>query len=212
MLPWESGICPACACWRMNTPWNMFDYLFIYCSLLALLIQIRHNSRIRLLDDSIIEDPLCYRLSLFTRNSIHSPIVLSDPTWILWLQWRYSKRTLYTSKLVLSERSETCADDSAPVSHTLNYLHRKYPNPFATHVHTVDTLSRHIDPDTGIIRSERIIGVQQGAPKWITKLFSLPPMAYVREIVFINPPGTGEDKTLPTSTSMSINLSLAQYV
>jgi hypothetical protein len=98
------------------------------------------------------------------------------------------------------------------VSHTLNYLHRKYPNPFATHVHTVDTLSRHIDPETGIIRSERIIGVQQGAPKWITKLFSLPPMAYVREIVFINPPGTGEDKTLPTSTSMSINLSLAQYV
>jgi hypothetical protein len=73
-------------------------------------------------------------------------------------------------------------------------------------------LSRHIDPETGIIRSERIIGVQQGAPKWITKLFSLPPMAYVREIVFINPPGTGEDKTHPTSTSMSINLSLAQYV
>jgi hypothetical protein len=101
---------------------------------------------------------------------------------------------------------------SSPVSHTLNYLHRKYPNPFATHVHTVDTLSRHVDPDTGIIRSERIIGVQQGAPKWITKLFSLPPVAYVREIVFINPPGTGGDETLPTSTSMSINLSLAQYV
>ena len=98
------------------------------------------------------------------------------------------------------------------MSHTLNYLHRKYPNPFATHVHTVDTLSRHVDPETGIIRSERIIGVQQGAPKWITKLFSLPPVAYVREIVFINPPGTGDDKTLPTSTSMSVNLSLAQYV
>jgi hypothetical protein len=37
-------------------------------------------------------------------------------------------------------------------------------------------------------------------------------MAYVREIVFINPPGEGEEGAAPTSTSMSINLSLAQYV
>ena len=59
---------------------------------------------------------------------------------------------------------------SSPILHTLNYLHRKYPNPFATHVHSVDTLSRTVDPETGIIRSERIIGVQQGAPKWITKV------------------------------------------
>lgn len=134
---------------------------------------------------------------------------------------------------------------SSPIIHTLNYLHRKYPNPFATHVHSVDTLSRTVDPVTGIIRSERIIGVQQGAPKWITKvsfilarhvaaiptcvlsyhvsrvedqklkqqLFSLPPTAFVREIVFINPETTTDgEKKGPTATMMSVNLSLAQYM
>ncbi|WVQ80250.1 hypothetical protein IAT38_002355 [Cryptococcus sp. DSM 104549] len=90
-------------------------------------------------------------------------------------------------------------------THTLNFLHRKYPNPFATHVYSVDTIDRSIDPDTGILRSERLIGVQQGAPKWITKLFQLPPIAYVREVVFIDPSDT-------TATTMSVNLSLAQYV
>jgi hypothetical protein len=119
----------------------------------------------------------------------------------------------YVKISIRSDIRTSANSSSSPVEHTLNYLHRKYPNPFATHVHTVDTLSRSVDPDTGIIRSERIIGVQQGAPKWITKLFSLPPVAYVREIVFINPPGTeAGDETLPTSTSMSVNLSLAQYV
>ncbi|EIW68920.1 hypothetical protein TREMEDRAFT_62638 [Tremella mesenterica DSM 1558] len=89
--------------------------------------------------------------------------------------------------------------------HTLACLHRKYPNPFATHVFSVDTIDRSIDPDTGIIRSERLIGIQQGAPKWITRLFHLPPTAYVREVVFIDP-------SKSSATAMSVNLSLAQYV
>ncbi|WWD20002.1 hypothetical protein CI109_104475 [Kwoniella shandongensis] len=92
-----------------------------------------------------------------------------------------------------------------PAEHTINYLHRKYPNPFATHVYSVDTISRSVDPDSGILRSERLIGVQQGAPKWITKLFHLPPTAFVREIVFVDPSTTA-------ATSMSVNLSLAQYI
>lgn len=62
-----------------------------------------------------------------------------------------------------------------------------------------------------------MIGVQQGAPKWITKvhvllihatdlqLFHLPPTAFVREIVFVDPSTT-------TATAMSVNLSLAQYI
>lgn len=62
------------------------------------------------------------------------------------------------------------ADSSYPPGHTLNWLMRKYPNPYATHVHSVDTLSRTMDTETGVIRTERIIGVQQGAPKWITKV------------------------------------------
>jgi len=59
---------------------------------------------------------------------------------------------------------------SFPPMHTIAQFHHKYPNPYATHVHTVDTISRTIDPETGIIRSERVIGVQQGAPRWITKV------------------------------------------
>ncbi|WVF68850.1 hypothetical protein IAT40_003623 [Kwoniella sp. CBS 6097] len=88
---------------------------------------------------------------------------------------------------------------------TIAALHRKYPNPFATHVYSVDTVERTIDPESGILRSERLIGVQQGAPKWITKLFHLPPTAYVREVVFVDPSDT-------SATCMSVNLSLAQYV
>ncbi|WWC73377.1 uncharacterized protein I206_107344 [Kwoniella pini CBS 10737] len=84
-------------------------------------------------------------------------------------------------------------------------LHRKYPNPHATHVYSVDTIDRTVDPDTGILRSERLIGVQQGAPKWITKLFHLPPTAYVREVVFVDPENN-------KAVMMSVNLSLAQYV
>ncbi|WVN90990.1 uncharacterized protein L203_106236 [Cryptococcus depauperatus CBS 7841] len=92
-----------------------------------------------------------------------------------------------------------------PVTHTLSRLHSKYPNPFATHVYSVDTIDRSIDTKTGIVRSERLIGVSQGAPRWVTKLFKLPAIAYVREVIFIDP-----SKTL--ATSMSINLNLAQYV
>lgn len=90
-------------------------------------------------------------------------------------------------------------------AHLFPRIFTKYPNPYATHVQTVDTLSRTVDPETGIIRSERLLGVSQGAPRWITKLFQLPPMAYVREIIFIDP-------SEPKATMMSVNLSLAQYV
>ncbi|WVR08349.1 hypothetical protein IAU60_005404 [Kwoniella sp. DSM 27419] len=92
-----------------------------------------------------------------------------------------------------------------PPAHTLAALHRKYPNPFATHVYSVDTIDRTVDPETGVVRSERLIGVQQGAPKWITKLFALPPTAFVREVVFVDPSST-------SATCMSVNLSLAQYI
>ncbi|EJT51909.1 hypothetical protein A1Q1_06862 [Trichosporon asahii var. asahii CBS 2479] len=75
-------------------------------------------------------------------------------------------------------------------------------------VYNVDTLSRTMDTETGVIRTERIIGVQQGAPKWITKLFNLPETAYVREVVFSDPEGADG----PSATCMSMNLNLAQYV
>ena len=50
----------------------------------------------------------------------------------------------------------------------------KYPNPHCSHVVTVDVLDRSVDPHTGIIRTERVLGCKQRAPTWIVKVrFSL---------------------------------------
>lgn len=65
--------------------------------------------------------------------------------------------------------SRTDKNSHSPI-HTILHLHKKYPNPHATHVVSVDAVERSVDPQTGVLRSERIIGVQQGAPKWITKV------------------------------------------
>ena len=43
----------------------------------------------------------------------------------------------------------------------------KYPNPKCTHVVSIDVVDRTIDPTTGIIRTERILGCKQKAPTWI---------------------------------------------
>ncbi|BEI85766.1 hypothetical protein CcaverHIS002_0600530 [Cutaneotrichosporon cavernicola] len=77
-----------------------------------------------------------------------------------------------------------------PAAHTLLWLMRKYPNPQSPQVFSVDTISRTMDPDTGV---------------WITKLFSLPQTTYVREVIFIDP---AKDQ----ATMMSMNLDLAQYI
>lgn len=47
-------------------------------------------------------------------------------------------------------------------------LFQKYPNDYASHVVSVDILDRTVDPETGVVRSERIIGVKQPAPRWVT--------------------------------------------
>lgn len=46
----------------------------------------------------------------------------------------------------------------------------KYPNPFATHVVSVDVIEQSYDPDTDLLRVERVLGVQQGAPTWALKV------------------------------------------
>lgn len=46
----------------------------------------------------------------------------------------------------------------------------KYPNPYCTHVQTVDVLSRTVDPETGIVRTERVLGCKQKTPAWIVKV------------------------------------------
>lgn len=49
---------------------------------------------------------------------------------------------------------------------------RKYCpwNQKSTHVVAVDTISRTVDPDTGILRTERLITCRQSAPDWIKKM------------------------------------------
>ena len=80
----------------------------------------------------------------------------------------------------------------------------KYPNPHCSHVMSVDVVDRSVDPNTGVIRTERILGCKQRAPTWIVKLFGGSEDAYVREISFVDP-------TSQTTTISSVNLSLAQF-
>lgn len=59
---------------------------------------------------------------------------------------------------------------SHPWSHVVIGMWHKYPNPHCTHVVTVDVLDRTVDPETGIIRTERVLGCKQKAPSWIVKV------------------------------------------
>jgi len=99
-------------------------------------------------------------------------------------------------------------------SQTFNYDHswahviigmwHKYPNPHCSHVVTVDVIDRSVDPSTGIIRTERVLGCKQRAPVWIVKLFGGSEDAFVREISFVDP-------STQTTTISSVNLSLSQF-
>ncbi|KAF7310569.1 PRELI/MSF1 domain-containing protein [Mycena chlorophos] len=93
---------------------------------------------------------------------------------------------------------------SHPWSHVVIGMWHKYPNAKCTHVISVDVVDRSVDPKTGIIRTERILGCKQKAPGWIVKVFGGSEDAFVREISFVDPARQTVDIT-------SINLSLAQF-
>ncbi|KAG9047291.1 hypothetical protein FS837_002599 [Tulasnella sp. UAMH 9824] len=82
---------------------------------------------------------------------------------------------------------------------------QKYPNPYSGHVVSVDVLDRSIDPETGIIRTERILGCKQSAPKWVVKFLGGSEDAFVREVSFVDPQTS-------RTTVTSVNLSLSQYM
>lgn len=81
----------------------------------------------------------------------------------------------------------------------------KYPNPCAEHVVSVDVLDQTLDRTTGQLRTERIIGVRQGAPGWLTRLVGASEDTYVREVVMVNPFTQSVQMT-------STNLSLSDYM
>lgn len=57
-----------------------------------------------------------------------------------------------------------------PWSHVVIGMWHKYPNPKCSHVVSIDVVDRSVDPKTGIIRTERILGCKQKAPSWIVKV------------------------------------------
>ena len=59
---------------------------------------------------------------------------------------------------------------SHPWSHVVIGMWHKYPNSKCTHVVSIDTIDRSVDPKTGIIRTERVLGCKQKAPLWIVKV------------------------------------------
>lgn len=112
-------------------------------------------------------------------------------------------------------------------------LFRKYPNPYATHVVSVDVISRSIDPETGVLRTERLIGVRQPAPRWVSavgkgwylifcvdgiadgfvvvsgQLMGTTAESYAREVAFVIPStSTASDTSPPQVLLSSINMSL----
>jgi len=66
---------------------------------------------------------------------------------------------------------------------------RKYCpwNDKSPHVIAVDTLSRHVDPSTGILRTERLITCQQSAPQWVTSLLGGNTTSHVYEVSYVDP-------------------------
>jgi len=66
---------------------------------------------------------------------------------------------------------------------------RKYCpwNDQSTHVIAVDTLSRHVDPDTGILKTERLITCRQNAPKWLLSMMGGDDTSLVYEASYVDP-------------------------
>jgi len=71
----------------------------------------------------------------------------------------------------------SCIFLSHPWSHVVIGMWHKYPNSKCTHVVSIDTIDRSIDPQTGIIRTERVLGCKQKAPMWIVKVSSISMLA-----------------------------------
>lgn len=71
---------------------------------------------------------------------------------------------------------------SHPWSHVVIGMWHKYPNPHCSHVVTIDVVDRSIDPQTGIIRTERILGCKQKAPTWIVKVSTSSVVRYVAPV------------------------------
>jgi hypothetical protein len=66
---------------------------------------------------------------------------------------------------------------------------RKYCpwNDKATHVVSVDTISRSVDEKTGILRTERLITCKQSAPQWVLTILGGENESRVFEVSYVDP-------------------------
>ncbi|KAJ3188518.1 hypothetical protein HK101_009117 [Irineochytrium annulatum] len=105
-----------------------------------------------------------------------------------------------------------CAGAAKLFEHSFRFNHswdtttvanwRKYPNDLSTHVLSVDILSRSVDPQTGILRTERLLCCKQNAPAILRRVgLPIPEVAYFREISELDP----HERSY---TATSVNLSL----
>jgi len=70
---------------------------------------------------------------------------------------------------------------------TANWLKYCPWNDKSTHVIGVDTLSRHVDEETGILRTERLITCKQSAPKWLASIMGGSDTSLVFETSYVDP-------------------------
>ncbi|CAG8533365.1 13020_t:CDS:2 [Ambispora leptoticha] len=71
----------------------------------------------------------------------------------------------------------------------------RYPNPFASHVLSVDVIDRHVDPTSGMLRTTRLILKKGKVPSWGIGLIRTPE-AYILEESIVDP----HTKTMVTRT------------
>ncbi len=57
------------------------------------------------------------------------------------------------------------------------------------HVIAVDTLSRSLDPQTNILRTERLITCKQSAPQWVRNFLGSQDTSLVYEVSYVDPQG-----------------------
>nr|CAG8435396.1 12545_t:CDS:2 [Entrophospora candida] len=72
----------------------------------------------------------------------------------------------------------------------------RYPNPFASHVESVDVIDRYVDPSNGALRTTRLILKRGIVPKWGMGFFKSSE-AYIIERSMVDP----KTQTMTTSTT-----------
>ncbi|EKD16635.1 uncharacterized protein L3040_001378 [Drepanopeziza brunnea f. sp. 'multigermtubi'] len=84
---------------------------------------------------------------------------------------------------------------------------RKYCpwNDQSTHVIAVDTISRRVDAETGVLRTERLITCKQSAPKWLMSLMGGNDTSHVFETSYVDP-------TSKKVTMISHNLTFSNII